>query len=165
MLEVLSYPSWVADLGIFVVNPILLRNSAHHLCSHLIGVSNLPICASESWLSDLLHPDPILLLLLIIDSLYRASHYLLLLGDAISIVGCSRLRLLAGRLRHGRGLLCKTLLPFFGSTLGRVCAVATISVAVARLVCLSDLGRLRGLSWGRGGRHVLLRELLEQGMS
>ena len=138
MLEVLSNPSWVADLGIFVVNPILLRDYAHHLCSHLIGVCDLSICASESWLSDLLHPDPILLLLLIIDSLYSASHYLLLLGDAISIIGCSRLRLLAGGLRHGRGLLGKTLLPFFGSTLGRVRAVATTCVAIALLVGLSD---------------------------
>lgn len=137
MLEVLSNPSWIADLGIFVVNPILLRDCAHHLSSHLIGVSNLPISASESWLCDLLHPHPILLLL-IIDSLNSASHHLLL-RDAISVVGCSRLRLLTGGLRHGRGLLGKALLPFLGSTLGRVCAIiSTSSVAVARLVSLSD---------------------------
>lgn len=136
MLEVLSNPSWIADLGIFVVNPILLRDCAHHLSSHLIGVSNLPISASESWLCDLLHPHPILLLL-IIDSLNSASHYLLL-GDVISIVGCIRLRLLTGGLRHGRGLLGKALLPFLGSTLGRVCASISTSVAVARLVSLSD---------------------------
>ena len=138
MLKVLTNPSWVANLGIFVVYPILLRDCAHHLSSHLIGVSELPISACESWLCDLLNADPILLLL-IIESLNRASHYL---RDAISIVGSSRLRLLTRGLRHGRGLLGKTLFPFFGSTLGRVSRITTASVAVARLVGLSDLGLL-----------------------
>ena len=80
-------------------------------------------------------------MLLIIESLDRTSHYLLL-RDAIRIVGSSRLRLLTWGLRHGRGLLGKTLFPFFGSTLGRVRAITTTSVAVARLVSLSDLGLL-----------------------
>ena len=86
---------------------------------------------------DLLNADPILLLLLIIESLNRTSHYL---RDAISIVRGSRLRLLARGLRHGRGLLGKTLFPFFGSTLGGVRRITGISVGVARLVGLSDLG-------------------------
>lgn len=139
MLEVLTNPSWVANLGIFVVQTILLIDCAHHLASHLIGVSKLPISACETWLCDLLNADPILLLLLIIDTLNRTSHYL---RDAIGIVGSSSLRLLARGLRHGRGLLGKTLFPFFGSTLGGVRGITSARVAVARLVSLRDLGLL-----------------------
>lgn len=135
MLEALTNPSRVADLGIFVVQTILLSYFPHHLASHLISVSNLSISAPESGLCDLLNADPILLLMHIIESLNRTSHYLLL-GDAISsVVGSSHLRLLTGRLRHGRGLLGETLLPFLGAPLGRVRAASR--VAVARLVRLS----------------------------
>lgn len=138
MLKVLADPSWVAYLGSFVVQPILLRYSAHHLASQLIIVSKLSI----SVLCDLLDADPILLLLLIIESLNSTTDYLLL-RDAIGIISGSRLWLLTRGLRHWRGLLGKTLFAFFGSTLGRVRAIATTCVSVARLVRLSGLGLLR----------------------
>ena len=132
MLEVLTNPSRVANLAIFVVQTILLSYCTHHLASHLISVaSNLSIRAPESGLWDLLNADPILLLLLllyIIESLNRTSHYLLL-RDAISCGGSSHLRLLTGRLRHGRGLLGETLLPFLGAPLGRVRATSRVAVA------------------------------------
>jgi hypothetical protein len=129
LLDVLANPTRVADLGIFVVQTILLSYCAHHLASHLISVSNLSITAPKSGLCDLLNADPILLLMHIIESLNRTSHYLLL-GDAISsVVGSSHLRLLTGWLRHGRGLLGETFLPFLGAPLGRIRAVSRVAVA------------------------------------